>query len=141
MSLRIALTCAALALVPALARAQHAGHGSSFGHAHEEPPPPPRPPRPPPPPEPPRPAEVYILVDERGFSPSTIPLKAGQAAEIIVMRRTEKTCVKHIVVPSLDVKLALPVDVPVRFALKPTAPGTIRFSCGEGHVSGELVVR
>lgn len=144
MKLWIPVTCAALVLVPALAHAQHAGHGgheSAFGGGHDEPAPAPRPSRPPPPPEPRGPTQVYILVDEFGFSPKRIPLKVGEAAEIIVMRRTEKTCVTELVVPDLDVNLALPLDQPVKFALKPTKAGTLQFACRQGHVRGEIVVR
>jgi hypothetical protein len=132
--------CLAVALAaPSLASAQHGGHGhgSSFGD-HEDPPPRPHPP---PKPEPPRPAEVYVLVDERGFSPKDFALKAGETTEIIVLRRTDRTCVKELLVPALDVNVALPLDRPVRFSVKPSKPGRLPFSCREGHVGGEIVVR
>lgn len=142
---------AAMALssvVPAAAGAQHGGHGGqgatfNGGHQEEAPPrPPPRREPMAPPKDPPRgPTQIYVLVDEKGFSPTEIPLKAGEPAEIIVMRRTEATCAKEIVVADLDVRLPLPLDQPVKFALKPTVAGRIHFTCGEGHVGGDIVVR
>jgi plastocyanin domain-containing protein len=82
-----------------------------------------------------------VLVDEKGFSPAEIPLKAGEPAEITVMRTTEATCAKELVVADLDLRLVLPLDRPVKFALTPTAVGRIHFACGEGRVGGDIVVR
>lgn len=137
---------AALVLAPSLSLAQHGGHGGGLGGGgghHEEPPTPPARPRrdPPSAPAPPRgPTQIYVLVDGTGFSPREIPLKVGESAEIILLRRTDETCAKEILVPDLDIRLALPLDQPVRFALKPTKAGRIRFACGHGHLDGEFVV-
>ena len=135
---------AALVLTPAVVLAQHGGHGghgSSFGGHEERPAATPRRRDPPPPPRPPGPTQIYVLVDDAGFSPSEIPLKVGESAEIIVMRRSNATCAKEIMVPDLDVRLTLPLEESVRFAVKPTKAGRIHFTCGQGHLGGDIVVR
>jgi hypothetical protein len=142
----IAVFASLLSLAPATARAQHGGHSATFGGGHHEEPPRPPPPRPrreaPLPPDPPRgPTQFYLLVDEKGYSPSEIPVKAGEVTEVFVMRTTEATCVKEIVVPDLGLRLPLPLEQPVKFSLKPSTPGRITFACAQGHVTGEIVVR
>jgi plastocyanin domain-containing protein len=84
---------------------------------------------------------LYVLVDAKGFSPREIPVKAGEVTEVFVMRTTEATCVNEIIVPDLGVRLPLPLDQPVKFSVKPPAPGRINFGCAEGHVTGEIVIR
>jgi hypothetical protein len=132
---------AACTIVPMVTLAQHGGHGSMFGGGHDERAPA-RPRRYTPPPEPPpRPAEIYVLVDEKGFSPREFQVKSGEATEIIVMRTTDATCAKELVVPDLGIQVALPLEQPVRFTLSPSKPRRIHFSCAEGHVDGDIVVQ
>lgn len=138
----VALTAAAI-LAPAFGHAQHGGHGTTFqGAPRGESAPAPR--REAPPPAPPRPAgpkQWYLFVDEKGFLPETIPLEAGQPAEITVLRRTATVCAQGFAVPELDVRLDLEVEQPRRFSVHPTRPGRIRFLCEGEAAGGEIVVR
>jgi hypothetical protein len=136
----LAALAAVSILAPARSFAQHGGHGAPPGDAapRREREPPPR--RPAPPPRPAGPQQWYLFVDDKGFLPETIPLEVGRPAEITVLRRTENACAGPFVVPDLDVRLALEVEQPRRFAVHPTRPGRISFSC-EGGAAGEIVVR
>ena len=84
---------------------------------------------------------VRVTVSEKGFAPDRVPLRAGVLARVVFVRTTDATCATEILVPSLGIKRALPLNQPVEIAFTPEEPGDIAFACGMGMFSGTIVVR
>jgi plastocyanin domain-containing protein len=68
-------------------------------------------------------------------------LRAGVSVRLAFVRTTDATCATEIVIPSLNVKRALPLNQPVDIEFTPEKPGDIGFACGMGMFSGTLVVQ
>ena len=82
-----------------------------------------------------------ITVSEKGFEPTRITSRADTPLRLTFVRTTDATCATEIVIPSLNVKRALPLDQPVDIEFTPEKPGDIAFACGMGMFNGTLVVQ
>jgi RND family efflux transporter MFP subunit len=80
-----------------------------------------------------------VKVTETGFEPSTVKLHAGVPALLTFIRATDKTCAKEIVIPSLHIRRALPLNDAVTVEFTP-AKGEIGFVCGMNMLRGTVVV-
>jgi RND family efflux transporter MFP subunit len=90
-----------------------------------------------------RPAEAQtakIVLNEKGYEPATVRLRAGVPATLTFVRTTDKTCGTEVVFPSLGIKRALPLNEPVTIELTPKAE-SIAFTCGMNMLSGIVVVQ
>jgi RND family efflux transporter MFP subunit len=83
---------------------------------------------------------VRITVSEKGFEPARITSRAGAPVRLTFVRTTDATCATEIVIPSLNVKRALPLKQPIDIEFTPDKPGDIAFACGMGMFSGTIVV-
>jgi RND family efflux transporter MFP subunit len=81
-----------------------------------------------------------IVVNEKGFEPSQVKLKAGVAARLTFVRTTDKTCATEIVFPSLKIKRALPLNQPVDIDFTPAKNIDASFACGMNMFKGAVVV-
>ncbi len=88
----------------------------------------------------PSPRRVEISLTESGFSPSPIHVEAGQPLDLVITRRTDKTCAREVVVAGLDIRHDLPLDKPVVISLTPKSAGEIKYACGMDMVRGVLIV-
>ena len=88
-------------------------------------------------------APVTVELTEAGFVPATIDVAPGQDVQLVVTRKTDRTCAKDIVVPGVAAKQDLPLDRPVVVAFKaPTAKGDVKFGCSmQQMVGGTIRVR
>jgi len=84
---------------------------------------------------------VKIVVNEQGFEPSKVTLKAGAPVRITFLRTTDKTCATEVVFPSLSLKRDLPLHKPVAIEFTPEKPGEIAFACGMDMFRGTLIVQ
>lgn len=82
-----------------------------------------------------------VVVNERGFEPAKITLRAGAPARITFVRQTEKTCATEVVIPSLRIKRALPLNEAVTIEFTPERSGEIAFACGVDMFRGTVVVQ
>jgi cobalt-zinc-cadmium efflux system membrane fusion protein len=82
-----------------------------------------------------------VVVNEQGFEPAKIPLRAGTRARITFFRSTDKTCGTEVVFSSLNIKRALPLNEPVVIEFTPVKSGDIAFACGMNMLHGTVVVR
>ena len=82
-----------------------------------------------------------VVVNERGYEPATVTLRAGTPARITFVRTTDKTCGTEVVFPSLKIKRALPLNEPVVIEFTPASSGDIAFACGMNMLQGTVVVR
>jgi RND family efflux transporter MFP subunit len=81
-----------------------------------------------------------VAVTEQGFEPARIAFQAGVRARLVVTRTTDNTCGTEVVVPSLGVKRALPLNTPVTIEFTPAKAGDIAFACGMNMLKGVVVV-
>ena len=82
-----------------------------------------------------------MIVNEQGYEPATITLRAGAPARITFLRTADKTCGTEVVFPSLNIKRALPLNEPVEIEFMPAKAGDIAFACGMNMLHGTVVVR
>ena len=82
-----------------------------------------------------------MAVTEQGFEPARVTLRAGVPARLIVTRTTDNTCGTEVVVPSLGVKRALPLNTPVTIEFTPAKAGDVAFACGMNMLKGAIVVQ
>lgn len=94
-----------------------------------------------PPLPPPGVKKVEIEVTKEGFKPSAVEIAVGAPVDLVFVRRTDETCAKEVVVPSVNARKALPLNQPVSIRLPPTKAGTLTFVCGMNMLKGSIVVR
>ena len=84
---------------------------------------------------------VKVVVNEQGFEPAKITLRAGLRARITFVRTTDKTCGTEVVLPSSNIKRALPLNEPVAIEFTPQKSGDIAFACGMNMLKGVVFVQ
>jgi plastocyanin domain-containing protein len=57
------------------------------------------------------------------------------------LRTTDKTCATEVVLPSLNIRRALPLNEPVVIEFTPKSSGEIGFVCGMNMLRGTVVVQ
>jgi cobalt-zinc-cadmium efflux system membrane fusion protein len=82
-----------------------------------------------------------ILVNEQGYQPAKITLRAGVPARLTFLRTTDKTCGTEVVFPSLNMKRALPLNEPIVIEFTPAKSRDIAFACGMNMLHGTIVVQ
>lgn len=82
-----------------------------------------------------------IVVNEQGFEPVKVHLRAGTPARLTFIRTTDKTCGTEVVFPSLNIKRALPLNEPVQIEFTPAKSSEIAFACGMNMLRGAIVVQ
>ena len=84
---------------------------------------------------------VKIMVNEQGYEPAKVTLRAGVPARLTFLRTTDKTCGTEVVFPSLNIKRALPLNEAVVIEFTPAKSGDIAFACGMNMLHGTIVVQ
>jgi len=82
-----------------------------------------------------------ILVNEQGYEPATVTLRAGVPARLTFVRTTDKTCATEVVFPSMKIKKALPLNEPTLVEFTPEKAGDIAFACGMNMLHGTVIVQ
>ena len=85
------------------------------------------------------PQVAEITVTKDGFGPTKV-VRAGTPLRLTFLRTTDETCATEVVVPSLKIKRALPLNKPVDVEFTPEKAGTIDFACGMAMFKGAIVV-
>jgi plastocyanin domain-containing protein len=83
--------------------------------------------------------QIAISVDAVGYHPEESHAKAGEAVRLVVTRTTEDGCGTEIVIPSLNLKRALPLKEPVAIDLTMPAQGAVAFACGMDMMHGKII--
>ena len=81
-----------------------------------------------------------VIVNEKGYEPAKVTLRAGTPVRITFVRTTDKTCGTEVVFPSLNIKKALPLNEAVTVELTPGKTGEIAFACGMNMLSGVAII-
>ena len=74
------------------------------------------------------------------FRPARIEVPAGTAVVLEFKRTTDETCAKEIVVPSLGIRKALPLNQVTEVALPAGPAREIPFVCGMNMLKGTVVM-
>ena len=80
------------------------------------------------------PRKVELAVTEKGYEPSPIKLKKGEAVKLVVTRKTEKTCANEIILDEHNINVPLPLNKPVEIEFTPTKTGTLKYGCAMGKM-------
>jgi plastocyanin domain-containing protein len=86
------------------------------------------------------PRKIALTVTDKGFEPTPVKVNKGEPLELVVTRKTEKTCATEIVVKGYDLKKELPLGKPVTIAFTPTKGGELSYGCAMGMINGVLMV-
>jgi RND family efflux transporter MFP subunit len=82
-----------------------------------------------------------LTITSKGFEPSALTLRAGVPARISVLRTTDDTCAKEMVIPAFNIKRALPLNTAVDVEFTPDKAGELTFLCGMDMLHGTITVR
>ena len=86
------------------------------------------------------PAEVQVSVTDNGFEPKSVVIKKGQAAVLVITRKSNNTCATDVVFTETGRKYDLPLNTPVRVDLTGASPGTIHYACGMDMEHGTVKI-
>ena len=81
------------------------------------------------------------MVNEQGYEPAKITLRAGVPTRLTFLRTTDKTCGTEVVFPTLNIKRALPLNEPTLIEFTAAKSGDIAFACGMNMLHGTVVVQ
>jgi plastocyanin domain-containing protein len=87
------------------------------------------------------PSEVQVSVTDNGFEPKNVVIKKGQAAVLVITRKTENTCATEAIFTETGKKYELPLNTPVRIDLTGSSPGTIHYACGMDMEHGTVTIQ
>jgi plastocyanin len=80
-----------------------------------------------------------IEINDKGFEPSSLKLKAGAPAKVTFVRKTDATCAKEVVIKEYNINRNLPLNEPVTVEFTPRK-GEFTFACGIDMIKGKLIV-
>jgi len=83
--------------------------------------------------------ELHVKVDAVGYHPEESRAPANQPVRLIMTRTTDDGCGQELVIPSLKIKRALPLNQPVSIDLTMPASGKLAFTCGMDMMKGSIV--
>ncbi len=75
------------------------------------------------------PKEIQVAVTDNGFEPKDVTIKKGQAAVIVMTRKSDNTCATEAVFTETGKKFDLPLNTAVRIDLTNVSPGTLHYAC------------
>jgi len=64
----------------------------------------------------------------------------GKAVTLVMTRKTDQTCAKEVLFPSLNKRYPLPLNQAVRIDLPASQKGTLSYQCGEKMIGGQVVI-
>lgn len=89
----------------------------------------------------PRTQTAKVLINEQGYSRTSITLRRGVLTRLTFLRQTDTTCATEIVISEYGIKRALPLNMPVVVSFTPKHSGEIGFTCGMNMMRGKLIVQ
>lgn len=87
------------------------------------------------------PKEIQVAVTDMGFEPKEIVIKKGQAAVLVLTRKSDNTCATEAVFAETGKKYDLPLNEAVRIDLTGVSPGTLHYACGMNMEKGTVVIQ
>lgn len=85
--------------------------------------------------------EMFVMVDEHGYTPGSLQAPAGSKVRLTFKRTTDAGCGQQLAFPSLKLQKDLPLNQPVSVDLTMPPSGSLGFQCGMGMYKGAVVVQ
>jgi plastocyanin domain-containing protein len=88
--------------------------------------------------------KVEISVTDKGFEPDKVTVKKGEPVELVFTRKTDKTCIKEVVLDTgapKKIQKALPLNKPVTIKTKFAKAGSLSYACNMNMFSGTVTVQ
>jgi plastocyanin domain-containing protein len=88
--------------------------------------------------------KVEISVTDKGFEPDKVMVKKGESVELVFTRKTDKTCIKEVVLDTgapKKIQKALPLNKPVTIKTKFAKAGSLSYACKMNMFSGTVTVQ
>src|SRR5688572_28677335 len=82
-----------------------------------------------------------VLINEQGYSRTSITLRRGVPTRITFLRQTDNTCATEVVIPAYGIRRSLPLNQPVVVSFTPRNTGEFAFTCGMNMMRGKLIIR
>ena len=82
-----------------------------------------------------------VLINEQGYSRTSIILRRGVLTRITFLRQTDSTCATELVISEYGITRALPLNTPVVVSFTPKRSGEFGFTCGMNMMRGKLIVQ
>lgn len=82
-----------------------------------------------------------VVINEQGYSRTSINIRRGVPTRITFLRQTDETCATEIVIPDYGIRRTLPLNVAVAVSFTPKKSGEAGFTCGMNMHRGKLIVR
>jgi len=86
------------------------------------------------------PQSLRVNFTEKGFQPSSFPVRLNVPVQLTFVRQTDDLCATDVLIPEYNIKRDLPLNQPVVVELTPKKTGEIVFVCGMMAFKGTLVV-
>ncbi len=83
---------------------------------------------------------VQMSVTEKGFEPNLVKVKKDETVNLVITRKTERTCATSIVIDDYGVNMKLPLNTPVTVTFTPTKSGEVRYGCASGKMVGGILL-
>jgi hypothetical protein len=84
---------------------------------------------------------VHVVVNERGFFPSSVAIAPDTPVQLEFTRTTEETCATSVVFPELSITKDLPLREPVRISVPAERERTLAFQCGVGDHRSAVIIQ
>lgn len=81
---------------------------------------------------------IPVVVDDKGYSPATIPGRPNEKLKLVFTRTFESECISELKTPDGTV-VPLPMNKPVEVAVTVPASGELAFACGMNMFRGSIV--
>ncbi len=75
-----------------------------------------------------------------GFVPAEVKIKKGEKVNLVVTRKTDKTCATALVMKEKGIDVDLPLNKPVSVALKADKHGELKYACPMDMITGKIIV-
>ena len=85
--------------------------------------------------------EATISIEDRGYNPKDITLKAGAPITLHLVNTTGRGCTQVFTIPKLGIQKVVPIGTSDTLAFTaPTIPGKLPFMCGMGMFRGAFTI-
>ena len=87
--------------------------------------------------------KLEVAITDKGFEPDKLEVKKGQPVELVFTRKTDKTCIKEVILDTGTAKIQkpLPLNKPVVIKTKFTKAGDLKYACNMNMFSGTVTVQ
>ena len=83
---------------------------------------------------------LWDIVVDGGYRPSTIRVKQGQKTSLTFTRRDPNACLEEFIIEDFKIKEYLPMNKPVSVTITPQSKGSFGFHCGMNMFHGNIVI-